>query len=72
MKTLDQLVQDCLDHGIVETYDELPFLDSDNCRIEYPAALQTWCIVAIWAKHHEADLPRPCKVRDHPLGREAT
>ena len=48
MKTLDQLMQDCLDHGIVDVYEDFPFVDPVNCCvIEQPAALRNWCIDAL-------------------------
>ena len=47
MKTLDQLIQDCLDNGIVDVYEDLPFINRATETIEQPAALRNWCLMAL-------------------------
>ena len=47
IKTTDQLIQDCLDHGIIDVYEDLPFINHATGTIEQPAALRNWCLVAL-------------------------
>ena len=42
MKTIDQLIQDCLDHGIIDVYEDLPFINHVTGVVENSSALRNW------------------------------
>ena len=47
MQTLAQLLQECLNHGIVDVYEDFPYIDQMTGDITLQAALRKWCLDAL-------------------------
>lgn len=45
--TLDQLIQLALDRDVIDTYDDLPFIDFANNEIQDRSALINWLVNAL-------------------------